>query len=614
MGCFNHDQYVEITMHFRCNLLCEHCMIEGTMDRLEPESMERFQELLEYNRQHQRWKALVLTGSEITLRRDLPDLARRARRNGFEHVRIQTHGMRLADENYCRELIAAGIDEYFVSVTASDAESHDDITKVPGSFHKTLRGLENLKAFEGVIICTNTVITERSYRHLPRVVERLGHLRRLVQMDFWNYWPMSEQDDKDLIASHLDVLLFLKQAIVKARALGRAVEVKNFPECLLGEVHDALENLQPELFIDPSFWKEFQRNGFEQCVHRTVCGSRGCLGLNTAYIRKFGWQADALTPYPIDPVPVPVPPREPNAGKAPGPQVAPLGGARPSSLDQRRDALPATNPRARLLWQLVGGLQIRFVHERSFRVCQGAILRNRFLLSICKDAIGANAHRKIRELCQRLGMPERFLNDAGRLLAAAPYLHFGYEENRTSCLYKVYLEMGVVADRPLGSAPMLLYLAFKWDPTEPSRTAVSRYFWYPGLSVAGMLSRIAVIYGNGNVGESFDIARDILMLTEDRIGQGMVRYVEVTEDKNPRKSFELNLYDARLQMKRLSPFFARMCRHYSIPNEQFQALLDPNRSQVIGHLAGGTHREGEDFFNVYYGMEERQGLGEDIMA
>jgi len=21
MGCFNHDQYVEITMHFRCNLL-----------------------------------------------------------------------------------------------------------------------------------------------------------------------------------------------------------------------------------------------------------------------------------------------------------------------------------------------------------------------------------------------------------------------------------------------------------------------------------------------------------------------------------------------------------------------------------------------------------------
>jgi len=613
MGCFNHDQYVELTMHFRCNLLCEHCMIEGTMDRLEPESMERFQELLEYNRQHQRWKALVLTGSEITLRRDLPDLARRARRNGFEHVRIQTHGMRLADENYCRELIAAGIDEYFVSVTAADAEAHDAITKVPGSFHKTLRGLENLEAFEGVITCTNTVITERSYRHLPRVVERLGHLRRLAQMDFWNYWPMSEQDDKDLIASHLYVLPFLKQAIVKARALGRAVEVKNFPECLLGEVHDALENLQPKLFIDPSFWKEFQRNGFEQCVHRTVCGSRGCLGLNTAYIRKYGWQADALTPYPIDPVPVPVPPRELGPGPASKPQAAPVSSRQHTSSDQR-EGRPATDPRARLLWQLVGGLKIQFFHERSFRICRGAIFPNRFLLSICKERVGSNPRPRILELWQRLGMPEGFLNTAARFLAAAPYLHFGYEENQASCLYKVYLEMGVLADRPVGPAPILLYLAFKWDPAEPSRAALTRYFWYPSLSVPGMLGRIAAIYGNGNEGESLDLVRGLLELTGERIGQGTVRYLEVTEDNNPRHSFDVNLYDARLPMKHLSPYFARMCRHYAIPTEQFEALLGPNQSRVIGHLAGGTHRGGEDFFNVYYGMEERQGLGEDVLA
>ncbi len=129
MGLFDHDRYVELTMHFRCNLLCEHCMIEGTMDRLEPESMDRFRELLEYNRVNRVRDGLILTGSEITLRRDLPDLARVARQNGFEHVRIQTHGMRLADPEYCRELVDAGIDEYFVSVTAADAETHDAIPK-----------------------------------------------------------------------------------------------------------------------------------------------------------------------------------------------------------------------------------------------------------------------------------------------------------------------------------------------------------------------------------------------------------------------------------------------------------------------------------------------------
>lgn len=293
---FAPKDYVEITAHFVCNLKCTHCMIEGTMDWLRPESTDRFEQILAINAQEQRWKALTLTGSEITLRRDLPEMARRARDSGFEHVRIQTHGMRLADERYCRELVDAGVDEYFVSVTAADAATHDAITQVRGSFDKTLRGLYNLDAHDGIAILTNTVVTRLSYTQLPAVVQTLAGLRRLAQMEFWNYWPMKETDEKDLVASHLDVLPYLRAAVVGARALGRSVEVKNFPECLLGDDGDALDNDQPELIIDPEFWPEFMRNGFHQCVHRTRCASRRCLGLNTAYVAKFGWHADVLVP------------------------------------------------------------------------------------------------------------------------------------------------------------------------------------------------------------------------------------------------------------------------------------------------------------------------------
>src|SRR5688572_29574015 len=72
LGVFLHDDYVEMTMHFRCNLRCEHCMIEGTMDWLRPESADRFHQILDYNQTNRRWKGLILTGSEITLRTDLP--------------------------------------------------------------------------------------------------------------------------------------------------------------------------------------------------------------------------------------------------------------------------------------------------------------------------------------------------------------------------------------------------------------------------------------------------------------------------------------------------------------------------------------------------------------
>ncbi len=294
---FRAADYVEVTVHFKCNLACTHCMIEGTMDWLRPESDDQLGRILAENRRTGRWKGLTLTGAEVTLRRDLPDLARAARSAGFRHVRIQTHGVRLADPQYCQDLVDAGIDEYFISVTAADAATHDAITGVAGAFDRTVLGLENLDCFPNVSTLTNTVITSRSFRQLPDVVRRLSHLRRLVQMEFWTYWPMRETDEKDLIASHLDVLPYLRAAIADARALGRVVEVKNFPECLLGDDRDALDNDQPKLVIDPEFWPEFMRNGFHQCVHRAYCTSKSCLGLNSAYVNKYGWHGDVLIPF-----------------------------------------------------------------------------------------------------------------------------------------------------------------------------------------------------------------------------------------------------------------------------------------------------------------------------
>ena len=72
MGRFDHQQYVEMTMHFECNLKCQHCMIEGTMDRLQPQSMQQFQSVLDHNLRNRQWKGIIFTGSEVTLRKELP--------------------------------------------------------------------------------------------------------------------------------------------------------------------------------------------------------------------------------------------------------------------------------------------------------------------------------------------------------------------------------------------------------------------------------------------------------------------------------------------------------------------------------------------------------------
>ena len=296
MPRYDNTRYVSLTLEFRCNLRCVHCMIEGTMDRLEAVPDAEFEDILAHNRATRQWSGIIMTGSEITLRRDLPDLARRARDAGFEHVRIQTHGMHLARPGYVEKLVDAGVDEYFVSVAGCDAETHDGITAIPGSFDKMMRGLEKLSAIPGTAIITNTVVTERSYRLLPRTVDALAHIGALTQMEFWHYFPMSRSDDKLLLADYRDIVPYLNEACRRADARGIAVEIKNVPHCMLGQDADKLENGQPELLIDPAFWIEFDKNGFYRCPHRDRCASRACLGLSEAYISRFGDMAETLRP------------------------------------------------------------------------------------------------------------------------------------------------------------------------------------------------------------------------------------------------------------------------------------------------------------------------------
>ena len=297
----DHEKYVSLTMEFRCNLKCVHCMIEGTMDRLAPTSDATLDNICRDQQETGRWEGLVLTGSEITLRRDLPDIARKAKASGFKHVRIQTHGMHLGRTDYADKLVDAGVDEYFISVAGSNCESHDRITQVQGAWHKMMHGMEHLDQYDHVKLITNSVITTQSYMLLPGMVDALAHLKRLVQMEFWNFFPMAPDDPKDLLANNSDILPYLRDAILKCRDLKRYTEVKNFPECMLSDLGNALVNAQPMLMIDPDFWIEFDKNGFYQCPHQERCASTECLGLTTAYVAKFGEDTEILSPLTTPP-------------------------------------------------------------------------------------------------------------------------------------------------------------------------------------------------------------------------------------------------------------------------------------------------------------------------
>jgi hypothetical protein len=278
---------------------------------------------------------------------------------------------------------------------------------------------------------------------------------------------------------------------------------------------------------------------------------------------------------------------------------------RQKPTDQPTERLPE---KAEALFQLVKKLNLEVGYERSFKVSEKTLLENRFLLGFNKSSIAQNPGKRVLEICERMAMPDDFVEDFSEKLSEANYVHFGFEEDKNTSVYKAYLEFYEKVEEEIRNQPgrsdhFLLHLAFKWDATDNSNRVLTKYTWYPSLTVEGMLQRAAKILDPHKYEFTYGITKGILEVASRKIPHQDILYLEVTEEENPRSSFDINVYKANLQLKDLYPSLSKMCKHYSIPLERFQKLYDRVKTKAFGHLSGGISRIGVDFLTVYYGVE-----------
>ncbi len=89
----------------------------GAVSYVYEPSYQQIVDMLKLLRSNSPWQAnaLQFSGGEPTLRNDLPDLVREAKKLGFDHVEVNTNGLRLAEEpEYYRRLLDAGMDTLYL--------------------------------------------------------------------------------------------------------------------------------------------------------------------------------------------------------------------------------------------------------------------------------------------------------------------------------------------------------------------------------------------------------------------------------------------------------------------------------------------------------------------
>lgn len=238
-------------------------------------------------------------------------------------------------------------------------------------------------------------------------------------------------------------------------------------------------------------------------------------------------------------------------------------------------------PGGRLL-RLLDGLPLEGL-ERSIKFTGAGVLDQRYLVGIHKSGISP---ARLFAVCDAMGMPEKF-RDAFRSRAeGANAFHFGFEGSEGGGLFKVYLEFAQGLSGG-ASAPFALHVAYKWDCLDPRKATVATYTCHPGLGVEDVLARLAALGAPGAVGA-------IVRTAALRAGEPPM-YLEVAEEGNPRASYDLNLHAAGMRIADVRDELREACRAGSV--------LDAVQDRVIGHLSGGTSRDGRDFLTVYYAVE-----------
>ena len=229
-------QIFEVLIWYACNANCFFCSNDPVWRSVNPRSVrERTSEVLKqiYEAKKKGFQILGLTGGEPTIYPDIFKVLAFAKNLGFQTIRIQTNAIRLSDIDFCKKIIAAGVNFVKFSISSHKAAVHDYQSQVPGNFEMNMKALDNLAKLE-VSTEVNTVITKMNYKFIPQFVAKMSEKRisRLVIISPRYTGRMATRPDMHVTLTQSQP--YIQEAIDLAKDLGMAnVIVLNVPLCFM---------------------------------------------------------------------------------------------------------------------------------------------------------------------------------------------------------------------------------------------------------------------------------------------------------------------------------------------------------------------------------------------
>jgi len=236
-----------------CNIRCPFCYYNEELNQ----QQYRFQEVIEML--DTAWELGIrdidFSGGEPTMRKDFVDMIAYAKDKGFEHICVITNGTRIANLEYLRSLLDAGLNEILLSVHAANEPVSNLLSGRNNVFEKVINALENASAL-GVRIRTNTVVNQENQKSLPQIADIIKHYE-IAAHNFicFNDWVNASPVTAKMAVKFSEVAGDIRQCVETLSENVSKVTVRYIPYCFMQGMEQHVCNLRQNLY-DNDEWND----------------------------------------------------------------------------------------------------------------------------------------------------------------------------------------------------------------------------------------------------------------------------------------------------------------------------------------------------------------------
>jgi MoaA/NifB/PqqE/SkfB family radical SAM enzyme len=230
-------------------------------------------------------------GGEPTLRKDLAELARAAKKLGYERIGVKSNGLRLCYPDVVSELLDAGVGHFALSVWGASSFDHDALSQTEGSFEKLEMAVKHVLDLGGEVSAEVLLTTET----VPRL-EALTHVLSELGVREFHLWLYSLFGSGQALPELLPRLSEAGRAIAWAAWSAEKdarFSTTHVPPCFLPGAEEIYENIAASdlVIVTPGNSFLAETSPFEAGMKTPRCGGCGeearCAGLRPEYLERF---------------------------------------------------------------------------------------------------------------------------------------------------------------------------------------------------------------------------------------------------------------------------------------------------------------------------------------